>query len=206
MRSHPAFVRSTALAAFLAASLAGAFAAPAGAAEVERGQMLTAVTAADVAKALSLEGYAADRSADNRDNPVLLSRTEEGVPFVVLFFDCETAAAEDTEPVRLCGSLVLHATFGGIVGTRRTVATINEWDRQTRFSRAFFDLAGHPVLERDIMIAGGVSPAWLRARLREWGPGLDHYAQKIGYVDPDAADDAGIPGVPDAPEEEEARE
>ena len=144
-------------------------------------RVFLSVTAGDVVRVMELEGYRTKVTAGEDGDPIILSSTAASnggeIRFAVLFFDCE-----ESRP-RAWNTMVLQAGFG-IRGTRQHIREVNEWDRRTRFSRAYFDLEGHPMLERDVVVAGGVTRDFLRQRFREWRDGLQRFAERIGWEPP----------------------
>lgn len=47
--------------------------------------------------------------------------------------------------------------YSGRTGTKATLASVNSWNRDKRYSRAYIDDDGDPVLELDLDLAGGVT-------------------------------------------------
>ena len=178
---------------------------------VEPPVVIEAVGATQVADILRALNYRAELAQERSGDPVVLAealpREDEaqeddpavGLRFAVLFYDCEGSAQAEA---RRCGSLVLHASFA-MVGDAHTIRDINEWDRLTRYSRAYFDRQGHPVLERDIVLSGGVTLEWLSRRLGEWRRGLGGFAERLDYSAPTSDGETGalesVPGLPSGP-------
>ena len=91
-------------------------------------------------------------SMDERDAPVW-QVSRKGVLL--------TIACYDRQSVDRYGSLLFYAGWQ----TSRTVplAEINAWNRMARFGRAYIDEEGDPVLELDLLVAGGVTEETIKA-------------------------------------------
>ena len=94
----------------------------------------------------------AELTMDERDVPVWqLSR--RGVLLTITCYDRQS--------VDRYGSLLFYAGWQ----TSRTVplAEINAWNRMARFGRAYIDEEGDPVLELDLLAAGGITEETIKA-------------------------------------------
>lgn len=80
-----------------------------------------------------------------RDNPVVVG-TMNGVNYGLFLMGCDPA----------CSSVQFYATWRGArIGPDR----INEWNRMSRFAKAYLNVRGTPTLEMDVNIDGGVTRA-----------------------------------------------
>jgi hypothetical protein len=73
----------------------------------------------------------------------------------------------------------LMARFA-IAGTRATLKDMNDWNRDKRYSRAYLDRDGDPVLESDLDLDGGVTRARVKDFLRTYNEALRLFLQHIG--------------------------
>ncbi|WP_372004275.1 YbjN domain-containing protein [Tistrella mobilis] len=89
-------------------------------------------------------GSANLEKSDNGD-PLIRGRID-GVGYAIFFNDCTNN--------RDCDTLGFYA---GWTDTNVTGAHVAEWNRSKRFSRAYIDDEGDPVLEFDVNLKGGVS-------------------------------------------------
>ena len=77
-----------------------------------------------------------------------------------------------------CESLLLYAGFS--TDNPPSLELVNEWNREKRFSRAYLDEEGDPVLEADLDLAGGVADGAIRAFLDLFEENLRAFAAWIG--------------------------
>lgn len=104
---------------------------------------LAEVTASNpngVMRALQDYGYVATMEADSRGNPKIASRVSD-TKFKVYFFGCNDNGAN-------CTSIQLGAGYD--LNNGLNASTINEWNRDKRFAKAYIDDEGDPFLEMDI--------------------------------------------------------
>mgnify|MGYP005609176595 FL=1 len=78
-----------------------------------------------------------------------------------------------------CESLLLYAGFS--TDNPPSLERVNEWNREKRFSRAYLDEEGDPVLEADLDLAGGVADGAIRAFLDLFEENLRAFAAWIGW-------------------------
>ena len=67
--------------------------------------------------------------------------------------------------------------YAGFTDTKTKVNKVNEWNQQKRFSRAYIDKDGDPVLEADIDFTGGVTEANIKAWVKLYRDQLMEYAR-----------------------------
>jgi hypothetical protein len=61
------------------------------------------------------------------------------------------------------------------------LARINEWNRDKRYTRAYIDKDGDPVLEADLDLEGGSSMGAIKELFRTWVTCVKLFAEHIGY-------------------------
>jgi len=66
-----------------------------------------------------------------------------------------------------------------MAGTKATMETVNTWNKDMRFSRAFLDSDGDPVLEADLDMDGGVTVDRVKDFLRTYSMSLTRFLQAI---------------------------
>ncbi|MCU0625118.1 MAG: YbjN domain-containing protein [Gemmatimonadaceae bacterium] len=76
------------------------------------------------------------------------------------------------------GGESVYAYFGR-TGTRATLRAVNDWNRDIRYSRAYIDEDGDPVLELDLDLAGGVMPERIRDFLRTVRQSVSRFAAEV---------------------------
>jgi hypothetical protein len=60
---------------------------------------------------------------------------------------------------------------------------INEWNRDKRYTRAYIDKEGDPVLEADLDLEGGSSMGAVKELFRTWLASVKLFTAHIGYDD-----------------------
>lgn len=107
-------------------------------------QTVEARTPASVEAALQSTGYKPEMKKDSGGDPMILIDSQ-GYKMMVLFFGCKNNAG--------CKSVSFYAA------TRKAknidLATVNKWNQQHRFGRAFLDSEGDPTLQLDIDLDDG---------------------------------------------------
>jgi hypothetical protein len=93
-----------------------------------------------------------------------------GLRALLLLLDCREGG---------CQSLQLYAGFS--TDNPPSLERVNEWNRKKRFSRAYLDEEGHPVLEADLNLAGGVADRSIRVFLDLFEESLRAFAAWIGW-------------------------
>ena len=81
-----------------------------------------------------------------------------GVEYTVFFYDCDDAKR------RSCQSLLFY--FGISLDGGTSAAEMNTWNAESRFTRAYMDEVGDPILEMDVVLYGGLSETAIAERLR----------------------------------------
>ncbi len=94
----------------------------------------------------------------------------EGYTVRLFTFGCEG----DT-----CSSLQMYAGFS--MSTPPALKDINKWNMEKRFSRAYLDDEGDPVVESDLDLEGGVSLGAVREFIETFELVLIAYAEHIGF-------------------------
>lgn len=83
----------------------------------------------------------------------------------VLFF-----VEEDLESIQ---------AFAGFQSNSASVTKVNDWNRDKRYSRAYMDKEGNYVIELDLDLAGGVTPARFEDFLKTARLSIKHYSEHI---------------------------
>ena len=110
----------------------------------------------------------ASMSTQSNGDPVI-DGSSDGVGYQVYFRNCSSNAA--------CEDLNFYAGFS----LQPSLETINEWNRDKRFSRAYLDEVGDAVIEMDIDLVKGVSPDYLASQVALWPQILAQFSTHIGY-------------------------
>ncbi|MEM6487587.1 MAG: YbjN domain-containing protein [Pseudomonadota bacterium] len=150
--------------AVMAAALAVAVAAPAGAQTFSR-------TNGDIlAGMLSDLGYRAELTSDDRGDPLVHSSTG-GVNFSIYFYGCS-----DNKD---CTSIQYAAGFEN--DGNRDQAMMNNWNMTKRFGTAYVSDNGDVWLEYDINMDGGITRANMEDTLGLWEDVLGQFTSHIGF-------------------------
>lgn len=95
----------------------------------------------------------------------------EGLHALLFLFDCQDGQ---------CRSLQLYAGFS--MRRKPSLERINQWNQEKRFSRAYIDKDGDPVLEADLWIGEGVTEATIQDFLDTFRISLRAFAVWIGFL------------------------
>lgn len=152
---------SLALAAF--ATLV--FAAPA------RAQSVIATNPISVVQALQSAGYPAVLGRDEQGAPKI-DTSVGGTSFIVYFFDCTNGSD--------CRAVQFHSSYEG---EAPALETMNRWNRDYRYTRAFVTAEGNPALELDINLdsPGGMSRRLFLDSLDLYVSLLPQFERLIGW-------------------------
>lgn len=111
-------------------------------------QAVTAANPQSVADALQSAGYRAVLGRDSVGDPQI-ETAASGVRWFIYFFGCEKGTN--------CSTVTFRS---GWSDASVKLDKINEWNRDKRFSRAYLDKEGDPILELDVNLdEGGMSRA-----------------------------------------------
>lgn len=150
---------------WIAAAALAALAGRAAAEPLPEGGLTLQETQAWLQKA----GYEATLQTPDDGEPYI-AVSDQGVNFDVYGYDCA--------PVR-CTSIQLRASFD--VTEPMSTQTINEWNTTKRYTKAWIDDQGDPVLEYDINLSPGSSYEALQDDLALWGSMLGAFFEFLGW-------------------------
>ncbi|HYD24362.1 MAG TPA: YbjN domain-containing protein [Croceibacterium sp.] len=147
------------------AAIAAAWAVPA------QAQMVRAQDPGSVVRALQDGGYAAKLGTDQVGDPMITSGVG-GTTFQIFFYNC-TDHAE-------CATVQFHSGYD--FTTSPGLETINEWNRNNRFGRAYLDDEDDPIIEMDVDLDdGGLSPLLFIDNIEFWESTLSNFEKHIGF-------------------------
>lgn len=78
-------------------------------------------------------------------------------------------------------------TWAAYQGVKVSLSRINEWNQKARFSRAYIDKDGDPVLESDLVLVAGVTEGNIKEWLKVWLVSLKAFYKFIGDCDTDTS-------------------
>ncbi|MDY6961645.1 MAG: YbjN domain-containing protein [Pseudomonadota bacterium] len=117
----------------------------------------------------SAKGYGEATLAAQPNGDPLINGTMDGIRYQIYFRNC-TAGAD-------CEDINLYAGFS----SQPSLETINNWNRDKRFSRAYLDETGDAVIEMDLDMVAGVTPEYLDSQMKLWPQIIGQFATHIGY-------------------------
>ena len=91
------------------------------------------------------------------------------VPYQVFFLNCDSGTCEDLN------------FYAGFAGVKPTMDSMNAWNRDKRFGRAYLDGDLDAVIEYDINLEYGVAKDNLNAAFGVWSLVLGEFAGYVGY-------------------------
>jgi len=140
-----------------------------------------AVGSAAIVEKTSLQGAlailtAAGMSGSIETNPdgsrFVLGKMDQG-PFQMLPLQCD-------RPGEGCSAIRLYLGFS--MPEKPTLDRVNFYNSRTRDVRAYLDEDGDPAIEMDIALTGGVTPAYLSARMAAWRSGVEGFRIFLGLA------------------------
>ena len=133
-------------------------------------QTVQATNPGTIVTALRDAGYRATLSTDSVGDPVVKSGAA-GVDFSVLFYNC--TEHKDCKTVQF---------YAGFVKKGLTLDTMNEWNAEHRFARAYLDHEKDPRIEMDVDLdKGGMSSALFQANIATWESLLGDFQKAIDF-------------------------
>ena len=132
-------------------------------------QVVTSLTAGEMGAILRAAGYRYERLEETREL-VVFALSMRNLPVLLILGDCKGGR---------CESLQLAAPFS--MRNRPTLERINAWNQEKRFSRAYLDKNGNPVLESDLSLKDGVTLETVVSFLKIFEISFSAFATWIGY-------------------------
>ena len=131
-------------------------------------QMVSANDPQTIISALQAGGYKASLDKDSTGDPRVQSAAS-GSKFVITFYGCTNN--------RGCKSVTFYA---GWTGTKATMSQMNDWNKGKRWSRAYIDKDGDPVMEFDVDLSnGGISQSLFLNTVGLWEQGMGSFKKII---------------------------
>ncbi len=122
-----------------------------------------------VVRALQAAGYKAVLGTDSVGDPKIESAAS-GSKFIINFYGC-------TKNVD-CRTVTLYA---GWTGVTTNINAMNEWNKLKRFSRAYIDRDGDPVIEFDVDLDdGGMNQQLFIDNIEFWELSIGAFKKHIG--------------------------
>ena len=129
-------------------------------------------TSAEVGALFRDLGDPVETATDKAGNP-LIHTAMGGSKVDIYFYNCTTTAG-----TARCNSIQFAA---GFVISAVSLSTINAWNRDKRYGRAYLSSDGYPFMEVDVDISAGATTAQIRAYARHVETLLPDFRTAIGY-------------------------
>lgn len=123
-----------------------------------------------IAGIMRAEGFQAKLERDDDGDPVIRSRASRK-RFSVSFYGCDKG--------RACKTIQFWSGFDLERGV--TLARVNQWNTEKRFTKVYRDDEDDPYLEMDASLVGGVSRENFVDTLDWWIVGLDEFIEFINW-------------------------
>ncbi len=141
---------------------------PVATSSVESTVNVTAANPESVKSALQDAGYKAELKKEEDGDPYIESRFS-GVKTIIIFFGCSEG--------KNCTTVQFYSGFSE---AKNAQDKMNEWNKTRRFTRAYIDKDGDPVLEMDIDLdTGGISQNLFKEYLSTWDGLVGQYYDLI---------------------------
>jgi Putative bacterial sensory transduction regulator len=116
-------------------------------------------------------GYgSASLSKDDDGDPLVKARIN-GIAYSIYFYGCEQHLK--------CTTVQLHSGF--VVDPKINLKVVNEWNRTRRWTKAFADKDGDPILSMDIPTLDGLPRDTLDELFSFWSKEIKEYSDYIGF-------------------------
>ena len=133
-------------------------------------QMVTAKDPQSVVRAMQAAGYQAALDREEESGSPMISSSSGGKNFAVFFYGCEKGAN--------CTDLQF---FAGWNGAKTPLATINDFNVNHRYARAYVSDDGAARVEMDVDVDyGGISDRLFRDYLDVWASVMGKFQAQIG--------------------------
>ena len=134
-------------------------------------QAQTLITGTDTAEVLNAaRGYgAASLTTQDNGDPQITGKIN-GISYQVYFRNCTNNA--DCEDLNF---------YAGFLDTKPTLETINDWNYNKRFSRAYLDQDKDACIEMDLDLVKGVTAEYLDAQFSVWSMIVTQFPEHVGF-------------------------
>jgi hypothetical protein len=134
-----------------------------------QGESLISGSDVDTILAIAQRHGSAEREDQMNGNPGISGMIGDA-DYYIYFVNCDPAP--DCEDINF---------YAGFYDFQPTLESINEWNRDRRFGKAYLDQDGDAVVELDINLEYGVTADNLDASFQVWALVLSEFAAHIGY-------------------------
>jgi hypothetical protein len=132
-------------------------------------QTYTTISPNELAKVLKESGYVPEVQAESGSASQRIRIRVEGVITIVHFYNCEAGS---------CRSFQYWAYWS--TDRKADIETINTWNCDHRFGRAYLDKDRDAVLEMDVNLRGGVALDHIRESVDTWRSIATDFRRAIG--------------------------
>ena len=159
------------IAALVAASLPAMAQRPALPPTAEDGAPISSLTAAEISQSLEQLGVKAELTRASNNDPVLRVQLVASRPTAVRLSNCRGER---------CAGIYL-STSAPKRADGPTLAQVNRWNSDKRWSRSYIAASGEAVLESELLLAEGVSRASVRVLLERHREQIAEWLKELGY-------------------------
>ena len=118
--------------------------------------------------AVAREYGSATLTSQSDGNPMIAGQIDD-IPYSLRLRNCfENSRCED-----------MNFRVGFLV--KPTLESMNKWNREKRFSKAYLDVEGDAIIEMDTVLEGGVSKENMREVFSYWRLTLAQFTKHIGF-------------------------
>ena len=132
----------------------------------------TEISGDQLATILMDEGYRAKIGRDDHGDPFIESSVG-GTAFQIIFYNCDLGSEG------FCEDIMFRAAYSLPAGV--DLETINAWNADKRFSRAWRDAESDPILETDLDFVGGITRERIVTSLSVWESSVALFEDHIGW-------------------------
>jgi hypothetical protein len=119
------------------------------------------------------KGYGAATKGKTSDGDPKITGKINGVGYIIFFLGCSDSHSD-------CKSIQFYAGWD----TKDVkIATINKWNSENRFGRAYLDDSSNPAIEMDVNLDYGVSSENLDDTMDYWRLVLDEFVKSVVNAD-----------------------
>lgn len=137
--------------------------------ESKERQILTSITADEMATILKDMGFSPELATDSAGDP-MIRLPVEGLKSLIFFYGGSGGRYESYQ-----------YSAGFRMETKPGHEAVNEWNRKKRFGKVYLDSEDDPHIEMDVSLSGGVQREYISETVRTWRAVFGAFLRHIGY-------------------------
>jgi hypothetical protein len=111
---------------------------------------------------------------DSEGDPLITGRIK-GTKYGIYFYGCNSKGED-------CDDIQFNAAWSGV---KTTLQTINQWNAEKRYGKAYIDNEGDPVIQMTVNLDYGVSDENLDDTFNWWTKALDEFIEEVVDKEPE---------------------